>query len=117
MAPLDVKLCEDTVYQLRPTHIEGAPDLIIEVLSPATAHLDLWEKRYDYAQAGVQEYWIVDPESQRIELCGKGSSSGCTPARSTGAACTACCCRTSKSIWKRSSGTLKGARSGRPCVQ
>jgi len=80
-APLDVKLREDTVYQpdllvvlrehadrLRPTHIEGAPDLIIEVLSPTTAHLDLWEKRYDYAQAGVQEYWVVDPGSRRVEL-------------------------------------------------
>ncbi len=81
VAPLDVKLREDTIYQpdllvvlrehadrLRPTHIEGAPDLVMEVLSPGTAHLDLWEKRYDYAQAGVQEYWIVDPETQRIEL-------------------------------------------------
>jgi len=81
VAPLDVKLREDTVYQpdllvvlrehadrLRPTHIEGAPDLIVEVLSPTTAHLDLWAKRYDYAQVGVQEYWVVDPESRRIEL-------------------------------------------------
>jgi len=53
-APFDVKLREDTVYQpdllvvlrehadrLRETHVEGAPDLIVEVLSPSTAHLDL----------------------------------------------------------------------------
>ena len=80
-APLDVKLREDTVYQpdllvvlrehadrLRETHIEGAPDLVVEVLSPSTAHLDLWEKRYDYAQAGVREYWVVDPDTKRVEL-------------------------------------------------
>jgi Uma2 family endonuclease len=80
-APLDVKLREDTVYQpdllvvlkehadrLRETHIEGAPDLIVEILSPSTAHLDLLEKRYDYAQAGVQEYWVVDPDTRRVEI-------------------------------------------------
>lgn len=80
-APLDVKLREDTVYQpdllvvlrehadrLRETHIEGAPDLIVAILSPSTAHLDLLEKRYDYAQAGVREYWIVDPDTRRVEL-------------------------------------------------
>jgi Uma2 family endonuclease len=80
-APLDVKLREDTVYQpdllvvlrehadrLRETHVEGAPDLIVEVLSPFTAHLDLWQKRYDYAQAGVREYWIADPDTRRVEV-------------------------------------------------
>jgi len=80
-APLDVKLREDTVYQpdllvvlrehadrLKETHVEGAPDLIVEILSPSTAHLDLWEKRYDYAHSGVQEYWIVDPDGRRVEL-------------------------------------------------
>lgn len=80
-APFDVKLREDIVYQpdllvvlrehadrLRETHVEGAPDLIVEVLSPSTAHLDLWQKRYDYAQAGVREYWIADPDTRRVEL-------------------------------------------------
>jgi len=80
-APLDVKLWEDTVYQpdllvvlrehadrLRATHVEGAPDLVVEVLSPSTAHLDLLEKRYDYARAGVREYWVVDPDTRRVEL-------------------------------------------------
>jgi len=82
-APLDVKLMEDTVYQpdllvvlrehadrLRETHIEGAPDLVVEVVSPSTAHLDLLEKRYDYGQAGVREYWVVDPETRTVEVYG-----------------------------------------------
>lgn len=80
-APLDVKLAEDTVYQpdllvvlqehshrLHETHIEGPPDLVVEILSPSSAKLDLWEKRHDYDQAGVQEYWIIDPDTQAIEL-------------------------------------------------
>ena len=41
----------------------GVPDLVIEVLSPGTRHIDLGEKRNDYAQAGIREYWLVDPEA------------------------------------------------------
>lgn len=80
-APLDVALFPDTVYQpdllvvfsehadrLRDTHIDGAPDIVIEALSPSTAKLDLVDKRYDYARAGVLEYWIVDPETRTVEL-------------------------------------------------
>lgn len=44
----------------RQTHIEGAPDLVIEVLSDHTRRFDLVQKRALYAMAGVPEYWIVD---------------------------------------------------------
>jgi Uma2 family endonuclease len=40
---------------------KGSPDLIIEILSPATARKDLKEKFLRYERAGVREYWIVDP--------------------------------------------------------
>ena len=48
--------------------IEGAPDLVVEVLSPSTFHKDLRRKMHVYSQFGVWEYWIVDPEEQTMEL-------------------------------------------------
>ncbi|MDR3171186.1 MAG: Uma2 family endonuclease [Treponema sp.] len=46
----------------------GAPDMVIEILSPSTAERDLEEKFALYQQAGVQEYWIVDPWNKTIEV-------------------------------------------------
>jgi Uma2 family endonuclease len=48
--------------------IEGAPDLVVEVLSPSTAGYDLRQKRDAYERHGVKEYWIVDPAARRIEV-------------------------------------------------
>ncbi len=48
--------------------VEGAPDLLIEVLSPANRGHDLLTKRALYARAGVREYWIVDPASRAVEI-------------------------------------------------
>jgi Uma2 family endonuclease len=50
------------------THIHGVPDLVVEVLSPSTRLRDLGEKSERYLKNGVPEYWIVDPESHRIEV-------------------------------------------------
>ena len=47
--------------------IEGAPTLVVEVLSPSTAHLDRGRKMKLYAEHGVLYYWIADPESRSIE--------------------------------------------------
>ena len=45
---------------------DGAPDLAIEVLSPSTAHRDRKIKLEAYRDAGIREYWIVDPWKPRI---------------------------------------------------
>lgn len=45
----------------------GAPDLAIEVISPASGRYDRVEKLRGYVEIGVPEYWIVDPERQTFE--------------------------------------------------
>lgn len=46
----------------------GAPDLIVEILSPSTAAKDVKDKFALYEEAGVREYWIVHPEEAIIEV-------------------------------------------------
>jgi len=49
-------------------NIVGAPDLVIEILSPSTARNDRVTKFHRYEKAGVKEYWIVDPLNEYIEV-------------------------------------------------
>ena len=49
-------------------NIQGAPDLVIEVLSPSTAHRDRTFKRALYARHGVREFWLVDTDAQTVEV-------------------------------------------------
>lgn len=44
----------------------GAPDWIIEIVSPASRRMDYFTKLFKYRTSGVREYWIVDPEKDRI---------------------------------------------------
>lgn len=48
--------------------IYGAPDLVVEVLSPSTARYDRGKKKDAYERAGVREYWIVNPEERSVEV-------------------------------------------------
>ena len=48
--------------------IHGAPDLVVEVLSPSTAKNDKTHKKEVYAKCGVQEYWIVNPVDKSVEV-------------------------------------------------
>jgi len=52
--------------------IRGAPDFIIEILSPGTALYDQTEKRILYEAVGVQEYWIVNPETLEAFIYRRG---------------------------------------------
>jgi Uma2 family endonuclease len=46
---------------LMPTYMNGAADIVVEVVSPESQQRDYAEKLYEYEKAGVQEYWIIDP--------------------------------------------------------
>ncbi len=46
----------------------GAPDLVVEIVSPSSRKMDYSTKNTLYSDAGVREYWIVDPEKQRTTI-------------------------------------------------
>jgi len=46
--------------------IFGAPDFVLEILSPSTRRKDITIKSGKYAAAGVREYWIIDPDREKI---------------------------------------------------
>jgi Uma2 family endonuclease len=80
VSPVDVVLAEhsivqpDVIYVSRERagilrqRVEGAPDLVVEILSPGTARRDLGEKLRLYAEFGVAEYWIIDPVLETFEF-------------------------------------------------
>ena len=78
-APFDVLFTDTDVVQpdllfvsnerediITPANIQGAPDLIVEILSPSSSRRDWRDKRELYAEHGVKEYWIVDPANHII---------------------------------------------------
>jgi len=85
VAPFDVCLNaagdkDDTVVQpdllvicdkakLDSKRCNGAPDMVIEILSPSSRKHDTVRKLNKYLQVGVQEYWMVDPEAQEVHVC------------------------------------------------
>ncbi len=53
-------------------YIKGAPDLVIEILSPSTSSLDKVRKSKLYYRYGVKEYWIVDPNDKSVQVFTRG---------------------------------------------
>ena len=86
-SPFDVVLSDTDVVQpdllfvsteraaiITADNVQGAPDLVVEILSPATAERDRTIKLDLYAQYGVKEYWIVDPDAKTITVLLRGES-------------------------------------------
>ena len=80
-APLDVKFSKIDVLQpdvlfiskqrmknIKQPYVEGAPDLVVEVLSPSTAERDKTVKKDIYYREGVREMWIVDPDEETVSV-------------------------------------------------
>jgi Uma2 family endonuclease len=53
---------------LAPAGVFGAPDLVMELLSPSSSYYDLTKKKELYERFGVKEYWIVDPMEHAIDI-------------------------------------------------
>ncbi len=86
IAPLDVVFGEHDAVQpdvlfvsrdrsgiITPLFVYGAPDLVIEVLSPSNIRFDREKKRRVYATAGVKELWYIDPQTETAEILNLGS--------------------------------------------
>lgn len=80
LAPVDVYLNSRNVYQpdiifianenlhnLQENGFHGAPDLVIEILSPGTWRFDKEDKKDEYERSGVREYWMVEPGDKTAE--------------------------------------------------
>ncbi len=81
IAPSDVELNDQNVFQPDLYYVAnerrdiltrqgpvGAPDLVVEILSPRTLSLDLGAKRLVYARSGVKEMWALDPDDEKVEI-------------------------------------------------
>jgi len=79
LSPCDVQLDNDNKTMVQPDlfiicrnfdinmkHFTGAPDLVVEIISPSTRSKDMLLKSYKYGKAGVREYWLVDPEEEEV---------------------------------------------------
>jgi Uma2 family endonuclease len=55
-------------------YFDGAPDLIVEIVSPASRHTDRFVKFEEYETAGVPEYWVIDPDRRYAEFFQRDAS-------------------------------------------
>lgn len=98
-APLDVLLSEHDVAQpdllfiskeragiLKKTHVLGAPDLLIEILSNSTRRRDETLKSDRYERSGVLEYWLVDPLRRSVQVFRRSDAGFLAPLRFSAAA-------------------------------
>lgn len=60
------------LHLLKQTYLDGPPDLAMEIVSPSSESRDWREKYLEYQEAGVAEYWIIDPPSEQIEAYALG---------------------------------------------
>lgn len=58
----------DRAHLLSSERVEGAPDLVVEILSPTNSRVHIAEKIADYQEIGVRECWLVSPEAQTVEV-------------------------------------------------
>ena len=61
-------ICDNRKHIITPDNVQGAPDMVVEILSPATSRMDWHDKRELYALHGVREYWIVDPTHRIVSV-------------------------------------------------
>ena len=61
-------VARERLSRLKATHLEGAADLVVEIISPESVLRDRGEKFAEYALGGVREYWLIDPQRQQADF-------------------------------------------------
>jgi Uma2 family endonuclease len=61
-------ISKEQTESIRETWVEGAPSLVVEVVSPDSLERDWREKYYEYRDAGVKEYWVIDPYAKAMAV-------------------------------------------------
>jgi Uma2 family endonuclease len=56
------------LHRLKPTHLDGPADLVVEIVSAESAERDRVQKFAEYERGGVREYWLIDPEKRLAEF-------------------------------------------------
>ncbi len=59
---------KENLYRLQKTHLQGPADLVVEILSEESALRDRGAKFAEYELEGVKEYWLIDPQEQRVDV-------------------------------------------------
>jgi len=61
-------LANEHLERRKETYLDGPADLVVEILSPESAARDRGEKFYEYEEAGIPEYWLIDPLREEAEF-------------------------------------------------
>lgn len=59
-------ICDDSNFTEQ--RYNGAPTMVVEILSSSTTHMDLFTKLYKYEMYGVKEYWIISPKGKTVTI-------------------------------------------------
>ncbi len=71
-APDIIFIAKENLHRITTNFFDGAPDIVVEVISPESRARDRGEKFYEYEQAGVKEYWLIDPDRKQAEFYRRG---------------------------------------------
>lgn len=64
---------KDRMSLVQQTYLDGPADLVVEIISPESVQRDREEKFAEYERAGVQEYWLLDPQQKQADFYVLGS--------------------------------------------